>query len=290
MKYAVTIVVLVLALIAAGSVYVVPEGHAAVLTRSGGIVQTDVPPGLHLKVPFISDVKVYDTRTIVTQSEPEDYKTADGDPVRAGFFVRWRVADADAWYKATRGDESQVVQQLAPLVRTALREAIAGHSVAELLADDGGGIDTGLRNAVATHARGTLGVDVLEVGVEKVLPPDDTLPSIYKRMGAGAEANAARIREDGAAAAAAIRAEGAVGDRQVLADASKQAAVVRGEGDAAAAKVYAQASAKNPDFFRYWSSLETWRRTFGDGGAVVVLDSDSPFMQAIDEGATAGKH
>lgn len=288
MKYAIPVVILVLALIAASSIYVVAEGHAAVLERPGGVEKTHVTPGLHFKLPFVDKVKVYDTRTIVNQSEPEDYKTADGDPVRVGFFVRWRVADPDTWYKATAGDELQVTQQMAPLIRTALRARIGEHTLGELLAADGGAIDAGLRDAVSGDALRKLGVEVLDVGVDRVLPPDDALASVYKRMSADAEARSAQVRDKGEAAAATIRAGGDSADRQVLADAAKQAAVTRGEGDAAAAAIYAQASAKNPDFFRYWSSLETWRRTFDGGGAVVVLDSNSPFMQAIDEGAPAG--
>jgi membrane protease subunit HflC len=73
----------------------------------------------------------------------------------------------------------------------------------------------------------------------------------------------------------------------VLAAANQSAAAVRGEGDAQAAKIYAAASAKDPQFFRYWSSLDTWRKSFSGGGAIVVLDKGSSFMQAVDAG-TAG--
>lgn len=288
MKYLIPVVIIVLALLGANGIYVVGEGHAALLTRFGHVQTSDIGPGLHFKLPFVEDVTIYDTRAIVMRSEPEDYKTEDGDPVRVGFFVRWRVADPDAWFKATTGDDLQVTEQMTPVIRAALRTEIADHSQAELLGSDGGPIDRGLRAAVSDNLRKRLGVTILAIGVERVLPPDDALKSVYKRMSAEANAKAGEVREQGEAAAAAIRAKGDAADQKVVGAASKQAAEVRGQGDAEAAKIYASASAKDPQFFRYWSSLETWRQSFAGGGAVVVFDRNSPFMRAIEEGAAGG--
>ncbi|HEX7324879.1 MAG TPA: protease modulator HflC [Rhodanobacteraceae bacterium] len=287
-RYIIPIGIIVLALLGSSGIYVVGHGHAAALIRLGHVEATAIGPGLHFKLPFMERAALYDTRAIVLQSEPQDYKTSDGDSVRAGFFVRWQVADPAVYFHATSGDELQVTQQMTPLIRAALRAQIANHSMAELLASDGGPIDSGLRAAVSAKVRQKLGVNVLAVGVERVLPPDANLASVYKRMSTEANARAATVREEGAAAAAAIRAKGDTADQAVLATATRQAAVVRGQGDAEAAKIYAVAAAQNPQFFRYWSSLDTWRRSFAGGGAIVVLDRNSPLMQAVDAGATSG--
>ncbi|HET7930543.1 MAG TPA: protease modulator HflC [Rhodanobacteraceae bacterium] len=293
MKYLIPVVIIVLALLGANGIYVVSQGHAVVLTRFGNVEAIGVGPGLHVKLPFVDHISTYDTRSLLLQSQPGDYKTADGEAVRAGFFVRWRVADAKVYFDATHADELQAGRQMTPIVAAALRTQIARHSTAELLATDGGATDAALRAAVAADLRQQLGVAVLAVGIRRIMPPDDNLPAVYKRMTAAAKARADAIRNKGKTAAAAIRAKGDAADAQVLEAADKLAAIDRGQGDVAAAKVYAQASAQDPQFFRYWSTLNTWRKTFGDGGAVVVLDKDSPFMQAVDEGAatsTPGKH
>lgn len=287
MKYLIPVAIIVLALLGANGIYVVSQGHAVVLTRFGHVEAIGVGPGLHVKVPFLDRISSYDTRSLLLQSQPADYKTADGDAVRAGFFMRWRVADANVYFNATQADELQAGRQIAPVVVTALRAQIAKHTTAELLATDGGAIDAALRDAVAAELRERLGVAVLAVGIRRIMPPDSSLPDVYKRMTAEAKAQADAIRADGKTAAAAIRAKGDAADAQVLEAANSAAAIDRGQGDVAAAKVYAQASAQDPQFFRYWSTLNTWRKTFGDGGAVVVLDKDSPFMQAVDEGAAS---
>lgn len=285
MRYLIPVAIVVLALLGINGIYVVGQGHAAVLTRFGQVEATGIAPGLHFKLPFIEGVTVYDTRAIVVQSEPADYKTHSGEAVRVGFFVRWRVADPDAYYQATAGDELQVSQQMAPEIESALRAQVGAHSLAELIASDGGPIDQALRASVGATLRAKLGIEILGVGIERVLPPDDALASVYKRMGAEASARAGTLRDAGEAAATAIRAKGDAASQQVIADATRKAAVVRGAGDAAAAKIYAKAAADDSDFFRYWSALQTWRKTFSDGGAVIVLDKGSPFVQAIDAGA-----
>lgn len=285
MKYLVPAVIIVLALLGANGIYVVSQGHAAVLTRFGHVEDTGIGPGLHFKVPFLQHVSIYDTRAILTQSEPEDYKTSGGQSVRVDYYVRWQVADPNLYFNATSGEGSQVSRQMTPVIRAALRDQVAAHHLSTLLAEDGGDIDDALRAAVAAKLRQRLGVTVLDVGVRRVMPPDDALPAVYKRMSAGAKAQADAIRAEGEAAAAAIRAKGDAANQTVLAAANKAAAAERGQGVADAAKLYAQAAAKDPAFFRYWSSLSTWRQSFSGGGAVVVLDKDSPFMQAIDEGA-----
>jgi membrane protease subunit HflC len=287
MKYLIPVAIIVLALLGANGIYVVSQGHAVVLTRFGHVEAIGVGPGLHVKLPFLEHVSTYDTRSLLLQSQPGDYKTADGEAVRAGFFMRWRVADANVYFNATQADELQADRQMTPVVAAALRKQIARHSTSELLAADGGPIDAALRAAVAAELRQRLGVTVLAVGIRRIMPPESTLPTVYKRMTTAAKAQADAIRVEGKTAAATIRAKGDAADADVLAAADKLAAIDRGQGDVAATKVYAQASAQDPQFFRYWSTLNTWRKTFSGGGAVVVLGKDSPFMRVMDEGAAS---
>jgi membrane protease subunit HflC len=294
MRYAIPVLIIVLALLGANGIYVVGEGHAAVLSRFGEVQAAGVAPGLHFKLPFVQDISVYDTREITTQAEPGDCKTRDGQLVRVGFHVRWQIVDPALYYKVTAGDELQAIQLMEPLVRDALRKDVANTDLSGLLSTDGA-VGARLRGKVGAQVRRKLGIAVLDVAVGRVLPPEEALASVYKRMTTEAQAAAGTVRAEGEAAAAAIRAEGDAGDQQVLAAANQAAAAVRGEGDAQAAKIYATASAKDPQFFRYWSSLDTWRKSFSGGGAIVVLDKGSSFMQAVDagaagNGATPAKH
>lgn len=287
MKYALPLVIIVLALLGANGIYVVGQGHAAVLSRLGSVQATAVGPGLHFKLPFVQTIVVYDTRSIISQAAPAECKTLDGRAMRVGFHVRWQVLDSAAYFKATAGDELKATQRMMPLARTALCKQVARHDLANVLAATGDTLVIPARDAISAELRQALGVEVLGLGIGRVVPPDDALAAVYKRMNAEAKAQADVVRADGEAAAAAIRAKGGVEDDQLLATANQAAAAVRGQGDAAAAKIYAQAATRDPQFFQYWSTLDTWRKSFSSGGAIVVLDKGSPLMQAVDAGAAS---
>jgi len=274
-------IVVLLALAAANSVFVVREGHAALLLQFSSIESAPLEPGLHFKLPFVQRADLYDTRAIVTESEPDVYQTRDGNAAQVGFYVRWRIIDPRAYYRATAGEELQATQQMTPLIRDALRSQVQAHTLAELIGGDNGAIGTRLRTLVDPETRARLGVQVLDVGIERVEFPDEAADAVYKRMQASAKAQAAALRAAGEDRAAAIRSDGENEAQALLAQAQKEAAAARGEGDAQAAKIYAGASAKDPQFFQFWSALQTYRDAFGDGHAVIVLDRDSPLLKDI---------
>ena len=65
----------------------------------------------------------------------------------------------------------------------------------------------------------------------------------------------------------------------ILAEAYREAEKIRGEGDAKASQVYAEAFGKNPEFYKFYRSLEAYRATFKDKGDVMVVDPSSEFFK-----------
>jgi membrane protease subunit HflC len=280
MKVLAALIVLLLVLAGADSVFVVREGHGALLLQLGRIASAPIPPGLHFKFPFAQQVDVYDTRAIVSESEPERYQTSDGDAVDVGFYARWRVADPEAYYRATSGEELQATQQMMPLIRDALRSQVQARDLRGIIAGDGA-ISTRVRALVDKETRKRLGIQVLDVGIERVEFPDEAAAAVYKRMQANAKSRAAALRAQAEEKASGIRAKGEQKAQQILAEAQQDAGTIRGEGDALAAKVHAQTSAEDPQFFAFWSSLQAYRAALDNGRAVIVLDRRSPFLKEL---------
>lgn len=278
MKVFAALIVLILVLAGADSVFVVREGHGALLLQFGRIAGEPLAPGLHFKFPFAQQVDVYDTRAVVSESEPERYQTADGDAVDVGFYSRWRVLDPQAYYRATSGEELQATQQMMPLIRDALRSQVQAHDLHDVIAGDGA-ISTQVRALVDKETRSRLGIEILDVGIERVQFPDEAAAAVYKRMQANAKSRAAALRAQAEQEASGIRAEGEHKAQEVLAKARQEADATRGEGDAQAARVHAQTSAEDPQFFAFWSSLQAYRAALDNGRAVIVLDRQSPFLK-----------
>ena len=125
MRFSLWIAIAVTALLAfLGSVFVVREGHSAIVFRLGTIVRTDVGPGLHFKVPLVESARVFDRRLLVLPAESERYLTQDKQDVSVDFFALGRIENPRAFFRATGGSEDVAVQRVAPIIRDSLRNEI----------------------------------------------------------------------------------------------------------------------------------------------------------------------
>ncbi len=74
----------------------------------------------------------------------------------------------------------------------------------------------------------------------------------------------------------------------ILAEAYRDAEQIRGEGDAKASQTYAEAFGRNPEFYKFYRSLEAYRATFKNHGDVMVIDSNSDFFKYFKGSGAAG--
>jgi membrane protease subunit HflC len=273
--------ILLLAWIASMSVFTVDQRELAIKFRLGKIIQTEFEPGLHFKVPFINDVRKY-PRQVLTQSNPQElFLTLEKKNLFVDFFVKWRIIDVGAYYRATRGDELLAAQRLIEIVKDGVRSEFAKRTVPQAvtaerreLLDDM--LASARRNAL------TLGIEVVDVRVKRTEFPEQVSDSVFDRMRQERARTASELRAQGAEAAEQIRAEA---DRQrtvTLAEAYREAEKVRGAGDAEAAQIYAEAYRKDPEFFAFYRSIQAYRRSLGKEGDLLVLDKDSEFFRYME--------
>ncbi|HEY2623170.1 MAG TPA: protease modulator HflC [Dyella sp.] len=289
MKFVSGIIALLVVLIGFNSLFVVKEGETALVLQFGRIVRTGDQPGLHFKLPFVQQVMTFDNRILTLEAPPERYFTSEKKSVNVDFFVKWRIADNAAFYRATAGDELQAANRLTPIVKDALRFEFNGRTLQELVAAGRKDITERVRKQTDTAAGKSLGITVVDVRIKRIDLPDEVSESVYKRMRAERTQLANELRFTGQQAAETIKADA---DRQaqvIKAEAERDAAKVRGEGDAQAAAIYAQAYGQDPEFFAFYRSLAAYRKSFEDGKGVLVLKPDSEFLKYFNDGASS-KH
>ena len=66
---------------------------------------------------------------------------------------------------------------------------------------------------------------------------------------------------------------------ELLADAYAQAQAIRGQGDGEAAAIYSDSYGKNPEFYRFYRSLEAYRSAFSKQTDTLVISPDSDFFK-----------
>ncbi|WP_267220455.1 protease modulator HflC [Dyella silvae] len=287
MKFAVGIIAVLIALLGFNSLFVVHEGQTALVLQFGRIVRTGDQPGLHAKLPFIQQVMTFDNRILTLEAQPERYFTSEKKSVNVDFYVKWRIADNAAYYRATAGDELQAANRLSPIVKDALRFEFNGRTLQELVAAGRKDVTERVRKQTDAASRKNLGIAVVDVRIKRIDLPDEVSESVYKRMRAERAQLANELRFTGQQAAETIKADADRQSQVIKAEAERDAAKVRGEGDAQAAAIYAQAYGQDPEFFAFYRSLSAYRTSFKDGKGVLVLKPDSEFLRYFNDGASS---
>jgi membrane protease subunit HflC len=286
MKYVWLVIAVLVLLLGLNSAFVVREGQSALLLQFGRIVQTDYTPGLHVKAPLIQQVVRFDSRIQGLDAPPERYFTSEKKSVNVDFYVKWRVADNAAYYRATSGDANQAAQRLAPVVKDALRFEFNSRTLQDLIAGSRKDITERVLRQTDAAARKNLGITVVDVRIKRIDLPEEVSESVYKRMRAERLQLANELRYTGQEQAETIRADADRQGQVLRADAERDAATVRGQGDAQAAAIYAQAYGQDPEFFAFYRSLAAYKKGFADGHGTLVLKPDSELLRYFNDSAS----
>jgi membrane protease subunit HflC len=268
------------------AVFTVDQRQRALLFQLGQIVGADYTPGLHLKVPFLQSVKMFDGRMLTLDNQTENFLTLEKKNVKVDFFVKWKIADTPIYYRATRGDETVAADLLAANLNRGLRDHFAGHTIQQSLSSARGEVTKALEPTV-NDIRASLGIEVIDVRVKRIDFPDEVREKVYDRMRAERTRTATELRAKGAEEAEKIRATADQKAQILVGEAYGAAELTRGEGDAKAAEIYARAYGQDPEFYRFHRSLQAYRESMRGKQDILVLEPDSEFFRYF-KGAGGG--
>lgn len=274
---------LIVVLLVLSSVYIIPETHRGVLLRFGEAIQTDIPAGLHFKVPVIDKVRQFDVRVMTTDLPSKQYLTIEKKPLDVDSYLAWQIADVGEFYRATGGDELRARSLLSSRVDNGLRDEFGVRTMHEVVSGQRDELMHSLRDRVNEATMSEFGVKVLDIRVKGIELPQSVSQNVFRRMSTEREKLAQEFRSRGKEAAEGIRADA---DRQrtvILAEAFATAEETRGEGDGQAAKIYADAYSGDQEFYKFYRSLEAYKNTFSSKDDLMVIDSGSDFMSYLKD-------
>lgn len=270
------------------SVYVISETERGVLLKFGEVVRDDLSPGLHLKIPFVDNVRRFDGRILTVDSTPERFFTQEKKALIVDSYAKFRVTDTAKFYTATSGEEIRAANLLSQRINDDLRNQVAVRSVQEVVSGERDQLMEAVKARLNESVLDELGVEVIDVRVKKIDLPPEVSESVYRRMNAEREKEARELRSEGKEIAEGMRAEA---DRKVTvieAEAVRDAEIIRGQGDAEATRVYAESFDQDPEFYAFIRSLTAYQETFSNGGDIMLLQPDSQFFQYLRD-PKAGK-
>lgn len=268
-------------LLVSTSCFVVREQELALRVQLSRIVRADYAPGLHFKIPFVEDVKRFDRRVLTRKFDGEQFLTRESQGLTIDYYIKWRIADASQYYQSTGGDEQNASRLVGDRIQDGIKNAVARRTLKEIVTSDRQEV-TGEFMVDASKSLETMGIDLVDVRVQRIDLQEEVATSVYESMKRTFEGIARMQRGEGDKEANIVRAEADRRRTELIAKSLADAQRIRGEGDSTAAGIYAAAYNRNPEFYAFWRSLQAYRNALGREGDVLVISPDSEFFKYLN--------
>ena len=279
MNRIILVVGVLIAILLSSSLYTVKETQVALKLRLGEIVSIENEPGLKFKTPFVNNVVRFDKRIQTLDSAAESFLTVEKKNVVVDSFVKWRIVDTQKFFISTGGVMAQANLRLAQNNQDALRSEFSKRTILEVISDQREAIMSSVKAKLKAIAEDEYGIEVVDVRIKRIELSQEVRNSVYSRMETERKGLANKYRANGAEEAEKLQAFADKERTIILANAYRDSEKIRGEGDAISASNYAEAYSQDVDFYSFYRSLESYKKSFNEQGDILVLNPDSEFFR-----------
>ena len=263
------------------TIIVVDETEQIVILQFGKPVQTITNPGLNFKFPAPIQVSnSFDKRLLEYDVPPEEILSRDKKSLIIDNYVRWRIVNPLLFLQTVRAIPTAKTR-LDDIVYSELRQELGNHDMAEIITETRELIMEKVTIA-SNEETSKYGIEVIDVRIRRVDLPRENEASIYARMEAERKRQANKFRSEGEEEAQKIRAATDRDKTVILAEAYKTAQQIRGEGEAEALDIYATSFSKDPVFYEFLRTLETYEKVI-DKKTTLVIPGDSKLFKALTQ-------
>jgi len=285
-RLAAAVLAAVILLIASLSFFTVQEGYAALILRLGKIVNVSkgepkvLRPGLHVKIPFIDSLRLFDMRMqelSATGSRSLTVVTKEQTYLVVEYFAKWHINNLARFYTSTGGSINWAETLLEQRLNDIVRAEYGRRSSDQVISVGRASLMAAIREQ-ANNVGKDQGINVVDVRIQQITLPRDVMDSVFRRMETERKQFAEAKRAEGIEKSEEIK---ALADQKVTvikAQALMQGASIRAKGDFDAAQIYAQAYASNPGFYAFYRSLQAYENSFAKKTDILVLKPEGQFF------------
>jgi modulator of FtsH protease HflC len=304
--------ILVLAIIAfaTGAIYIVDEVQQVVITQFGRPIGNPITSaGLHFKKPFIQEAHYFDKRLLDWDGDPNQIPTKDKKYIWVDTTARWRIIDSLKFLQSV-GNEIGARGRIDDIINSATRDVVTSHLLVEAVRNSNRILNTklegedlivtdealekievgreSLEKAVLEKAKilaPQYGIEIDDVRIKRINYVEDVRNKVYDRMIAERKRAAEKYRSEGQGKSAEIEGQVAKELKEITSEAYRKAQLVVGKADAEAVSIYGKAYNRDPDFYSFLKTMETYKVTI-DGASTVILTTDSDYykyLKTLDE-------
>ena len=272
---------ILIAIVGLSTVFTVDETRQVVILQFGEPVRIIKTPGLYFKLPAPLQVaQHFDDRLLEYDVAPEEILSKDKKSLIVDNYVRWRIVDPLLFLQTVQ-TEPIAKTRIDDIVYSELRRELGTHNMSEIITESREIIMEKVtrESAIATKP---YGIEVVDVRLKRVDLPQNNEQSIYRRMQAERIRQANKFRSEGEEESQKIKASTDKDKTIILATAYKEAEEVKGEGEAKAVDIYARAFSKDPDFYEFYRTLETYKIIL-DKKTTLVLPTNSKLFDILNQ-------
>jgi len=294
---------IIIAIIILSSIfYIVDEAQQVVITEFGQPVGKPITrAGLYVKKPFIQKVNRFEKRLLTWDGSPTQIPTKDKKYIWVDTTARWKIVDPLKFLQSV-GSEREAQARLDDIIDSATRDKITAHSLYEIVRntnrefivsevfvqkeEETGEVLKGRerisREILKEAAKLTpqYGIELVDVRIKRLNYVEEVRQKVYARMISERKRVAEQYRSEGQGKKAGIEGMREKELQRITSEAYKRAQIIKGEADAKATRIYAQAYSKDPEFYSFLKTLETYTRTLS-GDSVIILTTDSELYKYL---------
>jgi membrane protease subunit HflC len=305
------VLVAVIVLLMAGPFYILNEGEQVVVVRFGQIVKVEKDAGLKFKSPFVDNLVVYPKKVMSWDGESRQIQTKENQLIWVDTTARWKIVDPIRFYSAVSTMES-AYGKLDDVIDNAVRTIVSQNRLIEAVRSTnnikestvvenyqtGDAVrDEALRNLTqSTTTFETIekgrkklsaemlimvkaiaieyGIEIIDIVIREIAYTEDQVNKIYERMTTERSQLAKAYRSSGEGAKADLIGNLQKDQDRIMSEARRKAAAIIGAADAEASNIYAQAYSRDPEFFTFWRSLESYKLTMPNFNKTMTTDMD----------------
>jgi len=284
------------------SIYTVSETEQVVITQFGEYKRVEKEAGLHFKKPIVEKANSFDKRLLEWDGKATQVPTLEKRLIWVDTFARWRIDDPLKFFQTVK-DEDTAHSRLDGIIDSAVRNQISNHPLIEAIrssnrpmlitvgiegerVDELQNIEKGREKlteqilAEATSSAQGLGIELVDIRIKRINYVEEVRKAAYQRMIVERKQIAAKYRSEGEGRMMEIQGQKEQEEKEILSEAYKLTQDIMGKADAQAIKIYAEAYSKDPEFYSFLKTLESYEKNLEKAGTV-ILSTDSDYFKYL---------
>ncbi|MCE3230875.1 MAG: hypothetical protein K0R52_803 [Alphaproteobacteria bacterium] len=266
-----------LVVIGGGMIFTVDQTKQAIVLQFGELRKVHKEPGLKVKIPFIQDVLFYEKRVLNFDFPEVEVTTGDQKRLLVDTYTRYRIIDPILFFQTVKpANEQGASMRLESLVTSTLRNKLGKVLLRDLLSEERPKIMKSIERDVDKLVR-PLGIAIVDVRIIRTELPMANRDAVFSRMISELNQIAKGNRAKGEKEGQEIRSAADRDQSIILATAQQKAQDIRGQGEAESIRILGTALEKNPKFYEFYRTMQTYQETLGEGTTLVLTTDNDLF-------------